>query len=464
MVNQIQKEPSERYQSYPEYKDSGVEWLGEVPINWELTNLKYYSYVKGGYAFPSDSFTINGIPVIRIGDITNEGEVSLDNCKYLPNTKEKEYEQYEIQKNKILMAMTGATIGKAGKYKENIRAYLNQRVGQFELINLKLTYSYLWYILLSESYQEHIKLTASGGAQPNISDHQMVNITIGLPTLQEQTQIAQFLDYETAKIDLLIEKQQKLIELLKEKRQAVISHAVTKGLDPNVEMKDSGVEWLGKIPSHWDLWKLKHAYNNIGSGTTPPTSSEEWFQNGTIPWVTTGELRENIITYTNKYLTNKAYEQFSALRIYPVGSIIIAMYGATIGRLGILGIPATTNQACCVIYHSTKIDNKYLFYWLYAFRNEIINLSSGGGQPNINQEKVSFLKISAPSKTEQIQIAEYLNTQTSKIDLLIEKAEAQIALMQERRTALISAAVTGKMDLRYWQMPEESDYQGGDHE
>ena len=207
------------------------------------------------------------------------------------------------------------------------------------------------------------------------------------------------------------------------------------------EYKDTGVEWLGEIPSHWEMWKLSHAYNEIGSGTTPSTSNEENFE-GDIPWVTTGELRENIILDTKKKVSQKTIELFPTLRKYPSGSVAIAMYGATIGRLGILGVEATTNQACCVMTTSKVLDNKYLFYWLQAFKNEIIQLSSGGGQPNINQEKVASLKISAPLVEDQVTIVNFLDHETAKIHSLISKQEKLIELLKEKRQAVISHAVT----------------------
>ena len=194
------------------------------------------------------------------------------------------------------------------------------------------------------------------------------------------------------------------------------------------EYKDSGVEWLGDIPSHWDMWKLSHAYNEIGSGTTPSTSNEENFE-GDIAWITTGELRENVILDTKKKVSKKTIDQFPTLKKYPVGSVAIAMYGATIGRLGIFGIEATTNQACCVMTTSNVLNNKYLFYWLQAFKNEIIQLSSGGGQPNIYQEIVASLKVSAPLIEDQIQIANFLDHETAKIDSLIEKQQKLIELL-----------------------------------
>ncbi|WP_088328525.1 restriction endonuclease subunit S [Lacimicrobium sp. SS2-24] len=207
------------------------------------------------------------------------------------------------------------------------------------------------------------------------------------------------------------------------------------------EYKDTGVEWLGEIPVSWDLWKLSHAVSGIGSGTTPDTNKEEYFS-GEIPWVTTGELRENVILNTRKKLSLEAIKRYPTLKTYPIGSVAIAMYGATIGRIGIFGIDATTNQACCVLPTSKRLSNKYVFYWLCAFRQEIVNLASGGGQPNINQEKVAALKVSAPKFDEQVNIANFLDHETAKIDALIAKQEKLIELLKEKRQAVISHAVT----------------------
>jgi len=207
------------------------------------------------------------------------------------------------------------------------------------------------------------------------------------------------------------------------------------------EYKDSGIEWLGDIPSQWEMWKLNHAYEYIGSGTTPPSNSDELY-GGNIPWVTTGELREKEIVSTSKNVSEETIRKFPTLRKYPQGSVAIAMYGATIGRLGILGVEATTNQACCVMTESNEVENKYLYYWLQAFRQDIINLASGGGQPNINQEVVASLKISLPGNLDQQKIANFLDHETAKIDTLIEKQQQLIKLLKEKRQAVISHAVT----------------------
>jgi len=211
--------------------------------------------------------------------------------------------------------------------------------------------------------------------------------------------------------------------------------------------KDSGVEWLGEIPEHWEVRKVSHAFQKIGSGTTPSTNHYDYYE-GNIPWVNTSELREKVITDTSAKLTNKALLDHSVLNLYPPGTLLIAMYGATIGRLGILGITACTNQACCALANPISINAKFAFYWLWMRRNELILLSSGGGQPNINQEKIRSIRIPAPPLTEQQAIARFLDRETAKIDTLVTKTRISIDKLKEYRTALISAAVTGKIDIR----------------
>ncbi|MCZ8065115.1 MAG: restriction endonuclease subunit S [Microcystis sp.] len=216
---------------------------------------------------------------------------------------------------------------------------------------------------------------------------------------------------------------------------------MTKKWQPYPTYKDSGVEWLGAIPEHWENWKISHAFQKIGSGTTPSTNRYDYYD-GDVPWINTSELRENIITDTSVKITKKALLDNSVLNLYSPGTLLIAMYGATIGRLGILGITACTNQACCALANPILLDTKFVFYWLWMRRNELIILSSGGGQPNINQEKIRSIKIPAPPLPEQQKIAEFLDQETSKIDKLITKKERLIELLKEKRTALISHAVT----------------------
>jgi len=206
--------------------------------------------------------------------------------------------------------------------------------------------------------------------------------------------------------------------------------------------KPSGIEWLGDIPEHWDVWKLSSKFKDISSGTTPLAGNDRFYNNGTIPWVNTGDLNDSFLESCKKKVTATAIDECSALKIHPSGVLIIAMYGATIGKLGIVNFEACCNQACCVIGQSKSVSTEYLFYWLMGNRKEIVNRAYGGGQPNISQEVIKRLKITCPLMSEQTAITNYLDDKTSKLDRLIKNKKEQIAQLKEIRQIEINTAVT----------------------
>lgn len=216
-------------------------------------------------------------------------------------------------------------------------------------------------------------------------------------------------------------------------------------LEKYATYKDSGVEWLGEIPEHWEIMKTTHAFNKIGSGTTP-TSTDTKYYDGEINWLQTGDLTDNIISETSKKITYKALKDFSTLKIYPKNSLVIAMYGATIGKAGILDIETATNQACCVLSNAKQILEKYAFYWFLASKNNIISMGYGGGQPNISQDLIKSLRMTIPPKDEQTKIASFLDEKTSQIDKAISQKEKLIELLKEERQIIINEAVTKGLD------------------
>jgi len=215
---------------HPKLKPSGIDWLGDVPEHWGTSPLKYFATIKTGYAFSSDDFTEEGIPILRIGDITKDGKIDFSNAKYLPSSYNNKYRDILVKYGDIVMAMTGATIGKAGRFMFDEPALLNQRVCIFCPLNQN-NQNYLWYILNSNFYIKYIDLTAFGGAQPNISDTELLDCFIPAPPTPEQIAIAEFLDRETTKIDKLITKIETAIERLREYRTALITAAVTGKID-----------------------------------------------------------------------------------------------------------------------------------------------------------------------------------------------------------------------------------------
>ena len=282
------------------------------------------------------------------------------------------------------------------------------------------------------------------GLRQNLSFLDFKRLPIIDIPLSEQQKIAQFLDDKTAKIDQAVDLAEKQIALLKEHKQILIQNAVTRGLNPDVPLKDSGVEWIGQVPEHWEVKKITHIFPNIGSGTTP-NSSDPSFYEGNINWLQTGDLTDGYIYKTSKTITHKALQAYSTLKIYPKNSLVIAMYGATIGKVGLLQIETTTNQACCVLSTALNIEMKYVFYLFQGIKESLVAMSYGGGQPNISQEKIKSLKLPFPNASEQEQIADYLDKQTAKIDQAIALKTAHIEKLKEYKSVLIDYAVTGKV-------------------
>jgi len=207
------------------------------------------------------------------------------------------------------------------------------------------------------------------------------------------------------------------------------------------QFKSTNLDWLKCMPENWELVRIKHGFRTIGSGTTPPTSNDLYYGHD-VPWVNTSELRENVITSTEKMVTEIAVQEFSALKLFPRGSVLFAMYGATIGRVALLGIDATVNQAVCVLTDPIRFNERYVFYSFQATRAILEAAATGGGQPNLNAAKVREHAFPCPPIVEQTAIAKFLDRETARIDALVEEKESMLVLLEEKRTVLISSVVT----------------------
>ena len=434
---------AEKYIPYPAYKPSGVEWLGEIPAHWEVRRLKYSAPLRTRKLDTKpEEATYVGLENME----SWTGRLLLDN------------QPVNLDGSVVSFNAGDVLFGKLRPYLAKVALPDFDGVATSEILTLspldEYSQSYVMYCLLSEPYILWIDTLTYGARMPRVSPDQVADSFVSLPPLPEQQAIAKFLDRETSQIDALVAKKERLIELLQEQRTALISRAVTKGLDPNVPMKDSGIEWLVEIPAHWEVKKASLLFS-IGSGTTPPTDQREYYD-GDTGWVTTSELRESVVTATEKTVTAKALQAFPTLSVYPQGSIVVAMYGATIGRLGILGTPAAVNQACCVFCNAKELNAWFWFYWLQSRRHHLISLGYGGGQPNLSQELLKSIRVPVPMQLEQRAIVAYLDRETKRIDALVAKVQKAIALLKEQRAALISAAVTGRIDVREAAVPGSS--------
>jgi type I restriction enzyme S subunit len=266
--------------------------------------------------------------------------------------------------------------------------------------------------------------------------------------LDEQKSIADYLDQKTAEIDGLIADKEKLIELLQEKRQAIITEAVTKGLNPNVRMKDSGIEWIGEIPEHWNVEPIKYMVKTIQTGTTPTTKNDDYFD-GDIQWFTPGDFHGSKELYeASRKISNLAVIDNEA-RLFPKNTVMIVGIGATVGKVAKLGVEGSFNQQITgLIVNEQRLNCDYLYYWLYINQETIKNISNYTTLPIINNEFVKNFECLSLPLDEQQAIVNYLNQKTSEIDDLILKIRLQIQKLKEYRQSLISEAVTGKIDVR----------------
>jgi type I restriction enzyme S subunit len=432
-----------KYQTYPAYKDSGVEWLGDVPEHWNLNRFKNIFRIRkriaGKLGFNVLSITQKGVKVKDTE--SGDGQLSMDYSKY----------QLVYQGDYAMNHMDLLTGFVDISHYDGVTSP-DYRVFTLEDKNSNKSY-YLY--LLQLCYIAKIFYPLGQGAAnigrwrlPSEAFHEFI---APLPNLDEQQKIAQFLDHETAKIDTLIEKQQRLIELLKEKRQAVISHAVTKGLNPNAPMKESGVEWLGDVPEGWVVNNITYIFNAIGDVDHYMPQSVE---NG-IPYVMTGDLKEFVsgISFKDcKQVSHEDYVKLSQKIKSSKGDLIVARY-ATIGTASYVDIDTDflVSYSCVTIKpNPSKVFGLYLFYYFKSnsFLQGIQNQINTNTQGNVGISDLKKVKMALPTLDEQSKIIEFLDKKVSKVDTLIEKSNSAIELMQERRTALISAAVTGKIDVR----------------
>ena len=435
-----------KYQQYAEYKDSGVEWLDVIPMHWVMSKIKYIASFQVGWTPPTgnDSNFIGENIWANISDL--RGKVITDTVKRISDKAVKEASMDITPKGSLLYSfkLSVGSVSFAG-----CDMYTNEAIASFTSDSL-LPLEYLYYVLpkfLIENASTNIY-----GAR--ILNQELIkNAIILKPTYEEAKTIANFLDYQTAQIDTLIDKQQTLIQLLKEKRQAVISHAVTKGLNPDAPMKDSGVEWLGEVPEHWEVGRVGY-YGQVLNGSTPSKANLSYWHPKEVAWLSSGEVNQYYIESPTDYISYKALKECS-VTLLPVGTLVMGMIGQgkTRGTSAVTKIEATINQNLAAVIPNENLYSNYAHLFFQAAYKELREDARGGNQAALNCEIIRDFKITIPPINEQRTIFIEVNKISDKFDILIVKAEQAIELMQERRTALISAAVTGKIDVRGWVKP-----------
>jgi type I restriction enzyme S subunit len=425
-----------KYQPYPQYTESGIPWSGRVPAHWIQVRFKHAFVEKAKRSnpeLPAGSISFGRVVYKdeeRLAEDTKSSYQEVLTYEFLINPLNLNFDLKSLRtalSDIIVVVSTGYIVLRSTEG-------LNKRFARW---------------LLHEFDVAHMK-TLGSGVRQTISFSDIGNSFFCKPPLEDQRAIATFLDYETARIDRLIAKQQRLIELLKEKRQAVISHAVTKGLNPDAPMKDSGVEWLGQVPAHWKVSRIKN-YAKIESGHTPDKKKEEYWTDCDIPWVS---LNDSKTLKVVDYIDDTAYK-VSELGIANSSARLLPAQAVVFTRDASIGLSAITTKPMAVSQHliawlgkSHKLLPEFLLLVFYGMEKEFERYTFGATIKTIGMDDIRSLTASFPPLEEQKEIVGWAFQKIEKLQKGVSKAESVVSLLQERRTALISAAVTGKIDVR----------------
>lgn len=419
------------------------DWMPAIPKNWDLKKTTWVFEKIGSGTTPKSEnpeYYDNGdINWILTGDLNDSYLKSTP--KKITQKALKDFSTLKIYpRNSLVIAMYGATIGKIAL--TDIDACTNQACCVLsEPINSNTKFYFYWFL----ANRQHIISLGYGGGQPNISQEIIKSLRLPCPPITEQKKIVKFLDQKCAMIDSLIEKKQKLVELKKEERTALINQAVTKGLDPNAPMKDSGIEWLGEIPEHWKVKKLKYVVSNVQTGVTPPSNEEVYYVDGDIDWYAPGDFNESLILKeSNKKITKFAINKGVA-RLYEAKSVLLVGIGATIGKVGIIKKPASSNQQINAITFNEDYNPYFGAYYIRSIEDVIKKLSNSATLGIFNQSQTKNILVPVLPKGEQDLIVNYIQESSSRFEQVITNINKQIELLKEYKTTLISEAVTGKL-------------------
>lgn len=430
-----------KFENYPEYITSGFDWICEFPKEWTIRKVKSLCSQIGSGTTPdtsNDSFYENGtINFLQTGDLT-DGYI-VNTVKKINDKALNEVSALKIYpSNSLVIAMYGATIGKLGIL--NIDTTTNQACCVLN-VSQELDSKFAFYSFLSA--RNYLISLSQGGSQPNIKQETIKSLRIPTPKVSEQKNIVSFLDVETAKIDNLISKQEQLIKLLEEQRKSIISHAVTKGLNPDAPMKDSGVEWLGAVPEHWDIKPIKSLYSRV---------KRTGFENETLLSV----YREYgvIVKSSRDDNHNKESDDLSPYQLVNVGDLVINKMKAWQGSLAVSEHRGIVSPAYYIYepFESDELNNKFIHnqirsqYFIQSYKNYSKGIRVG--QWDLESDLFVRINLYIPPADEQNEIVDYIQSETNKINNLIDKQKLLIEKLQEYRSSIISHVVTGKIDVR----------------
>ena len=420
-----------------EMKDSGIEWIGKIPADWTL---------QRGKTIFAQRLTKGNQSEILLAATQKYGMLPQSEVEGVVQVKEDaDLQQFRtVHKKDFVISLRSFQGGFEYSQYEGVCSPANQ---VFYNTN-PICHNYYRLLFKSDGFiQKMNSMTVGIREGKNIQYSDFANSLIPVPPINQQQRIADYLDRKCSQIDTIIARQQEVIEKLKAYKLSVITEAVTKGLNPNVPMKDSGVEWIGEIPEHWQVPKIKYLAT-IASGGTPDRSHPEYW-NGSINWAKTGELQNNELYETEEKITELALENSSA-KVFSVDTILVAMYGQgkTRGMTALLKVPSATNQACAgITVYSKDITVSYLWLFLMGAYDAIREKANGSGQPNLSGALIADFNVTLPPIEEQMNICKTVAMRLPHIDSIIKQKETMVDKLTAYKKSLFYEVVTGKKEV-----------------
>lgn len=425
-----------------------MSWFGQVPSHWSVKRVRYIGTLKGGAGFPHEQQgrKEGELPFFKVKDLGDVAMPLVSTDNYVSRETAADLRASVFPERTIVFAKVGAALllnrfrilGTPGCIDNNMMGLtVDERV---------MTVPFALSVLALIDF----KIVANPGAVPSVNEDQVSNFSLPVPPLNEQLAISDFLDRETTRLDALVTAKQRVLDLLAEKRKAIIATAVTRGLDPKVKLRDSGVPWLGDIPAHWELWKAGHLAK-VGNGSTPERDNVAYWSEGSFPWLNSSVVNRDEVTSSDQFVTDAALRECHLPRLRP-GTVLVAItgQGKTRGQAVVLSIQATINQHMAFVAPDPALIDTWFLRWaLYRAYDYLRSISddAGGTKGALTCEDVASLRIPVPPPTEQRTIVKHIARETTKLDAMRAATERTIALLKERRSALIAAAVTGQLDV-----------------
>lgn len=414
--------------SYSEYKDSGIEWLKEIPVDWPLAKFKRFGKIRNGKDQKAVLVDDGEYPVLGTGGVFGRAN------------------EYLYDKPSVLLGRKG-TIDKPQYIEEpfwTVDTLFYTEV--YEENSPKFLY-YFSKIFPFSFLQE-------SSAVPSMTQGKLHNLELCKPPYKEQTKIAEYLDHQTGLLDAIVQKKQQLIEKIKEQRQAIINEAVTQGLNPDAPMKDSGVEWLGEIPENWTMIKLKYLKKKIGSGVTPRGGGEVYVDEGVLFLRSQNVHFEGLSLKDVKKIDEETHYRMNNSKVNQ-NDVLLNITGASIGRCCVVELDEemNVNQHVCIIRPNDKITPKYLNLILQSpiGQTQVKLLATGGNREGLTFEAIKNFDIPLPTIDEQQKITSKILQRVEGLEMILKQAKKQLELLNQYRQSIISEAVTGKIDVREWE-------------